>query len=82
MRELHQHTGTVTRVRFAARSSTVVKVLEDLDGLLQNLVRRPPFDIDHKTDATGIVFEKRIVQPLFSRQARARNTGAYRCAMT
>jgi hypothetical protein len=45
-------------------------------------VRRPPFDIDHKTDATGIVFEKRIVQPLFSRQARARNTGAYRCAMT
>jgi hypothetical protein len=46
----------------------VIEVLEHLNRLLQDLVRLSTLDIDHETDAAGVVLEPGIVKALLGRQ--------------
>ena len=64
---LHQHTRAIAGVHFAAACTTMIKVFQHLDTLLQNPVCLAAFNIGHKADATGIVFELRVIQTLFLR---------------
>jgi hypothetical protein len=76
MRHLQEDAGAIAGVGLAAAGAAMVEVLQHLDRLLQDLVRLPPFDIDHKADATGVVLEPGIVQSLLGRQPQLSGLGA------
>ena len=67
VRHLQQDTGSVTGIMFAANSAAVVKVGQNGQCLLHNIVRLFPFDVCHKTNTTGIVLKRGIVEALFFR---------------
>jgi hypothetical protein len=68
---LEQKTCSVPGVLFTAACTTVVKILEDGEGLLDELVRWVPFDIYDEPDATGLMLEFGVVQALFGGKASA-----------
>ena len=70
VRHLHQNAGAVAGVFLAAASAAMIEILQDHERLLDDLVRLFALDIDDKADAAGIVFETRIVKPLFGWQTR------------
>ena len=70
VRHLDQHARPVAGVDLAAAGATVVEVLQDLDGLLEDKVRLAPLDVDHEADATGVVLELRVVEPLLGGAGR------------
>ena len=76
MGHLEQDAGAVAGVGLAAARAAMVEVFQHLNRLLQDLVRLPPFDIDNKADATGVVLEPRIVQALLGRQPQPLEPGA------
>ena len=48
----------------------MIQIGQDLEAILQDLVRFAAFDVHHETDAAGIVFERRVVKTLLGRVAR------------
>jgi hypothetical protein len=64
VRRLDQDAGAVASVDFAAAGAAVAEVDEDLERLLHDGVRLPPFDVDDKADTAGIVLVLGVVQPL------------------
>jgi hypothetical protein len=62
IRHLHEHAGAVAGIRFAAAGAAVQEVEEDLEPLLDDGVRLPPFDVDDEADAAGVVLVARIVE--------------------
>ena len=62
-----QHAGAVAGVDLAAAGAAVVEVLQDLDGLLEDLVRLASLDVDDEADAAGVVLELRVVESLLGR---------------
>jgi hypothetical protein len=74
VRDLYQDTSPIAGVFFTATPATMVEVFENCEGLFHNLVGALAFDMDHKTNAARIVFERRIVQALLGR-----NTGVFVC---
>ena len=70
VRHLEQHAGAVAGVDLAAAGATVVEVLQDLDGLLEDAVGLAPLDVDHEADAAGVVLELRVVEPLLGGAGR------------
>jgi hypothetical protein len=69
VRHLQQHAGAVAGVGLGAGCAAVVQVLQDLDRLLQDLVRLAALDVDHEADAAGVVLEPRVVEALLRGQA-------------
>ena len=65
MRNLQEYTRAVAGVGFTAGRATVVKVLQHLDRLLEDLVRLASLHVDDEADAAGVVFEPGIIQTLF-----------------
>src|SRR6476646_6687515 len=47
----------------------MIEIHQDLQSLLNDLVRLAPLHVYHKAHATGVVFVKRIVETLFRREA-------------
>ena len=72
VRHLHEHAGAVASVGLAATGATMVEVLQDLDGLPEDVVGLAALDIGHETEATGVVLELRVVQTLLAGAGRAR----------
>jgi hypothetical protein len=68
---LEQNACSVTGVLFTATCTTVVEILKDGEGLLDELVRLSPFDIHDEPDATGVMLEFGIIQALFGGKASA-----------
>ena len=64
VRNLHQDSGAVAGVGIASASPAMGQVVEDLDTLVNDVMRRIALDIDHEADAARIVFVRRIVEPL------------------
>jgi repressor of nif and glnA expression len=58
---LEQKTCPVTGVFFTATRTTVVEILEDGEGLLDEFVRWVSFDVDDEPDATGIMLECGVI---------------------
>jgi hypothetical protein len=71
MWHLEQQTCAVTGVLFTAACTTMVKILEDGEGLLDELVRWLSFDMHDEPDATGIMLEFGVIQALFGGKASA-----------
>jgi hypothetical protein len=68
---LEQKACSVTGVLFTATRTTVVEILENGEGLLNEFVRWLSFDVDDEPDATGIMLEFGVVQALFGGKASA-----------
>ena len=70
VRFLEENAGAVAGVGFAPAGAAMVQIQEHLEGLLDDGVGLPAFDVDDKSHAAGIVLEPRVVQALFPRQPR------------
>jgi hypothetical protein len=69
VRHLDQDARAVAGQRVATRGAPVHEVPEDLDPLLDDVVRGLTLDVGHETGAAGIVLELRIVEA-FARRIR------------
>ena len=65
MRDLHENPGSVSRVGLATTGAAMVEVNEHAQTLLDDFVGLASLDINHETDATGVMLEPRIVKALF-----------------
>jgi hypothetical protein len=70
VRHLQQHAGAVAGVGLGAGGAAVVEVAEDLQRLLQDLVRLAALHVHHEADAAGVVLKPRIVEPLLAGPGR------------
>ena len=64
VRYLHQYPGPVAGVFLTPARSAMVEVLEDGQGLLDELVGCVALDVDNKADTAGVVLKRRVVQAL------------------
>ena len=64
VRHLHQHAGAVAGVDLGAAGAAMIEIGEDLQALLQDLVRFAALDVHHEADAAGVVLERRVVKTL------------------
>ena len=65
MRRLHQNARAVAGVRLATARAAMPQIHQDGERLPHDVMRLPALEVDDKADAAGVVFEPRIVQPLF-----------------
>ena len=68
MRHLHQYARSIARIGLATAGASVVQVAQNLEGLLDDLMRLFAFDVYYEADATGFMFKPGIVQALLGRQ--------------
>jgi hypothetical protein len=64
VRDLKQNTCAVSRARVTALRPPVTEILKDLKPLLNNGMGFLAFDIDDKTDPTGVFLLFRVVEAL------------------
>src|SRR5262249_27394496 len=64
VRHLHENAGAVSRVGFASTGATVLEIEQDLQSVLNNLMRFAVFQVGDKTHATGVVFILWIIESL------------------
>jgi hypothetical protein len=64
MRHLDQDSSPIAGVALAAARSAVLQVQQYLDALLDNVMGLPAQHVYDETQAAGIVFVPRIVEPL------------------
>ena len=62
IRHLDQDAGAVAGVRFAAARAAVLQVDQHLETARDDGVRAAAGDVYDEPDATGIVFERRVIQ--------------------
>jgi hypothetical protein len=67
VRDLEENPGSVARARIAAGGATVRQVGEDLETLLDDLVRRLTIERGDEPEPTRVVFKRWIVEPLAPR---------------
>ena len=63
VRQRGEDARAVACVRFATAGAAVIHVAEHFLGVDQNLVAPLAFDVGDETDAAGIVFISRVVEP-------------------
>ena len=68
VRHLQEDAGAVAGVLLAAAGAAVLEVQQDLDRLLDDLVRLAALEVDDEADAAGVVLVARIVEALFPRR--------------
>ena len=68
MGNLDHDAGAVAALMVRAFAAAVFQVFQYVQGVVDDVVRPFPLDVDDKADAAGIVFERRIVQALWCRQ--------------
>ena len=66
VRELDEDAGTVAGIDLGAAGAAVVQVAQDLQPVLDHLVRLAAFHVHDEADAAGIVLEPRIVKALLA----------------
>jgi hypothetical protein len=64
MRDLNQHACAVARHRIAARGAAVGQIDQDLDALLNEVVRARAPEAGDESDAAGVAFQSRVVEAL------------------
>ncbi len=62
--DLDQDARAVAHQLVGAHRAAVVEVLEDLQALLHDGMRLRALDVRHEADATGVVFTRRVVEPV------------------
>ena len=69
VRHLHQDAGAIAHARVGADRAAVLEVAEDLQTVLDDLVRLAAFDVGDEADAAGVLVECGIVESACSRHA-------------
>ncbi len=64
MRHLEQHARAVAGIGLGSARTTVIQIGQDLQALLQDLVRFSAFNIYDKADAASVVLVSRIIKTL------------------
>ena len=64
MRDLHENPRTIPGTRITPLRATMVKILQDLKPLLNDLMRLVALNIGHKADATPILLITGIIKTL------------------
>src|SRR5262245_45165795 len=64
MRYLHEHASTVPRLWITATRATMIEVFENLQSLLDDVVRALTLDVGNESNSTGVVLELRVVESL------------------
>ncbi len=68
VRHLHENARAVAGVLLATTGAAMFQVVQNLQRIADDAVRLAVFEIDHETDAAGVVFVARIVQALLGRE--------------
>lgn len=68
MRDLHQDSGAVARVRLAATGAAMIQVYEHLNALLDNIVGLRALDVHDKADTARVMLKTRIIKALPGRK--------------
>jgi hypothetical protein len=71
VRHLNEHTRAVAGVGLAPTRASMVKIAQNLNGLLHDAVRFPTLYIDDEADAASLVLVPRIVKTLLYRPLSA-----------
>ena len=82
MRDLHQHTATIARLRISANSAAMIEIEQDLQPHLDNGMGFSTFHVSNKTDTAGIFLERRIIRALRQWQARIPHNDRFRRHIT
>src|SRR5262249_24457973 len=69
VRDLHQNAGAVAGARVGADGAAMLEVANELERVLDQLVRLLVLDVGEEADAAGIPLQRRIEQPLRRRKA-------------
>ena len=64
VRNLDQDTRAIAQQRIVAGRAAMLEVHQNPQALLDNRMALDVLDVGDKTDATGVAFVNRIVQPL------------------
>ena len=62
VRHLQDDARAVTGQRITAGRAAMHQVEQDIDALLDDIVRGLTLDVGHETNAAGVVFELRVVE--------------------
>jgi hypothetical protein len=62
VRNLHQHSGTVTGFEIAADGSPMLQIAQNFDTLFNDVMGFLTVDSDNESDAAGVVFKSGIVK--------------------
>src|SRR5437773_2642000 len=63
---LNQDSGSVSRIRLRTFNAAIQHIDENLKRFANNIVRFAAVNINHKTNATAVMFELRIIKTLFN----------------
>ncbi len=74
MRHLGEDAGAVARVGFGVGGTTVLQAGQRLEAMADGLVGRSTVQVRDETDATCVVFIRRVIQALGDGQASAVQT--------
>jgi len=72
MRDLDQDTGAITGIFLAAAGPAMHEVPEDGERVGNDAMRTSTLDVHDKTDATGIMLKRRVIQTLLPRSVICR----------
>jgi hypothetical protein len=64
MRRLHQNARAIPGIRLATARAAVIQIDQRANGVANNGVRLPAFDVGNEAHTAGIVFELRVVKTL------------------
>ena len=64
VRQRRQDAGAIPRVRLATTGATVIHVPQEHVGIKEGLMGSLALDVRDESDATGVVFVRRVVEPL------------------
>ena len=74
MRNLHEHAAAVAELGVGADRAAMVEIDEDLQALLEDVVRLAVAHVGDEADAAGIVLPGGVVEALGARQERVGTT--------
>ena len=72
MRQRGEHARAVAGVLFVAEAAAMHHAAVHVLGRLDDTPARPSLDVAHEADATGVLLQRRIVQPLTRWQAQGK----------
>ena len=82
VRRLDEDARAVAGIGLAAARAAMVQVQQHLQGLLDDGVGLPAFDVGHESHPAGLVLELRIVQALLGRRSSPLPPAACACSVS
>ena len=73
VRNLNQDTRAVTGQRVGAGGTAMRQVVEDRQALDDNVMAFPVLDVDHESNAAGIVLVPGVIEPVSGRRSNLRH---------